>query len=619
VKIRKQSLPILIILIQFLTAETYSQDFSGSFVFEGRMRTYDVYLPDNYKPNMPLVLNLHGSGVGKGKQASYTSMHEYADEYGFIIVYPEGSMGSEINWNNGVIDPEYITDSTANDIGFISALIDTIDSKYDIDLNRIYSCGWSMGGIMTHRLAIELGHRFAAVASVAGKLNTVIGNIGKPIRAFPLIYINGTADFMQYYYFRGRGNSWSVQETLNFWIENNDCLTEPDTISLPDLNPSDGCTVEKISYTNCADNGKLIHFKILNGGHGWPGGDSLMYPYSSPHNMDINANEEILGFFNEYNNPLVNIAYAKSIDVFPKTVSAQGDTIIVKSSLNNTDNHLVKMHAFIQDISSTFKDTLQLYDDGLHGDGAASDYIYGVKKWFSVLDKEIYEVRLRLIDQDAEKTTYLNHPTYFTTNGPVTLDRHEITDIQPNYTYLKITLRNDGQDNAVNNVSATLSTNDSIVTYIRANSQNFGNINPGNIIESKTYYVLTSTVWDSIKFDIYILSEGHLLWHEDFTIYNKPDRIEDLQEIPMRFKLDQNYPNPFNPSTKIGFTLPKSANVKIEVYNIQGQKIKILIDGKMPPGNHRVEFNSQNLSSGVYYYSIEADGFQDVKKMILLR
>jgi hypothetical protein len=151
------------------------------------------------------------------------------------------------------------------------------------------------------------------------------------------------------------------------------------------------------------------------------------------------------------------------------------------------------------------------------------------------------------------------------------------------------------------------------------NSQNFGNINPGNIIESKTYYVLTSTVWDSIKFDIYILSEGHLLWHEDFTIYNKPDRIEDLQEIPMRFKLDQNYPNPFNPSTKIGFTLPKSANVKIEVYNIQGQKIKILIDGKMPPGNHRVEFNSQNLSSGVYYYSIEADGFQDVKKMILLR
>jgi photosystem II stability/assembly factor-like uncharacterized protein len=85
------------------------------------------------------------------------------------------------------------------------------------------------------------------------------------------------------------------------------------------------------------------------------------------------------------------------------------------------------------------------------------------------------------------------------------------------------------------------------------------------------------------------------------------------------FHLSQNYPNPFNPSTTINFDLPKTSDVRIEVYNITGQKVVTLLNKKMPAGNHQVEFNAQNLSSGVYFYRIEAGEFQDVKKMILLR
>jgi hypothetical protein len=89
--------------------------------------------------------------------------------------------------------------------------------------------------------------------------------------------------------------------------------------------------------------------------------------------------------------------------------------------------------------------------------------------------------------------------------------------------------------------------------------------------------------------------------------------------IPAQFSLKQNYPNPFNPSTTIEYDLPKPANVRIEVYNIAGQKIQILLNKKISAGSHHVEFNTQNLSSGIYYYRIEAGEFQDVKKMILLK
>jgi hypothetical protein len=103
--------------------------------------------------------------------------------------------------------------------------------------------------------------------------------------------------------------------------------------------------------------------------------------------------------------------------------------------------------------------------------------------------------------------------------------------------------------------------------------------------------------------------------------FDNPSGINSQSEgkIPDEYFLHQNYPNPFNPYTKIKFALPKPETVKIEVYNLVGQKIETLLKKSMPAGNHKVEFNAQNLSSGIYFYKIEAGEFQDVKKMILLR
>ena len=91
------------------------------------------------------------------------------------------------------------------------------------------------------------------------------------------------------------------------------------------------------------------------------------------------------------------------------------------------------------------------------------------------------------------------------------------------------------------------------------------------------------------------------------------------EEFPLAFVLMQNYPNPFNPSTKIKFSLPKPETVKIEVYDIIGQKIQTLLNKTMPAGYHEVQFNGQNLSSGIYLYRIKAGEWSEVRKMILLR
>ena len=102
--------------------------------------------------------------------------------------------------------------------------------------------------------------------------------------------------------------------------------------------------------------------------------------------------------------------------------------------------------------------------------------------------------------------------------------------------------------------------------------------------------------------------------------FTSPNSINEyFNDYPNNFKLYQNYPNPFNPNTVISWQLPVSSNVELSIYNLLGQKVTTLVSEWLPVGYHEVEFNGQNLSSGIYLYKIEAGNFQDVKKMILLK
>ena len=94
--------------------------------------------------------------------------------------------------------------------------------------------------------------------------------------------------------------------------------------------------------------------------------------------------------------------------------------------------------------------------------------------------------------------------------------------------------------------------------------------------------------------------------------------IEKYQ-LPKKFELSQNYPNPFNPTAMIRFALPEKAKVKLEVYDMLGQKVIDLLNDELDAGNHEVELNAQNLSSGIYFYQITTGVYRAIKKMLVIK
>jgi hypothetical protein len=90
-------------------------------------------------------------------------------------------------------------------------------------------------------------------------------------------------------------------------------------------------------------------------------------------------------------------------------------------------------------------------------------------------------------------------------------------------------------------------------------------------------------------------------------------------ELVTNYNLAQNFPNPFNPVTKINYSIPKSSNVTLYIYDILGQKVASLVNEKQESGSYSVEFDASKLTSGVYYYKIEAGEYTSVKKMTLVK
>jgi predicted GH43/DUF377 family glycosyl hydrolase len=98
------------------------------------------------------------------------------------------------------------------------------------------------------------------------------------------------------------------------------------------------------------------------------------------------------------------------------------------------------------------------------------------------------------------------------------------------------------------------------------------------------------------------------------------DAIIDKNSTPEGYNLKQNYPNPFNPTTTISYMLPLLAEVKLEIYNILGQKVETLVNRKQPAGEYSLQWDANSFASGVYYYKIEVgDGFVQAKKLLLIK
>ncbi len=95
--------------------------------------------------------------------------------------------------------------------------------------------------------------------------------------------------------------------------------------------------------------------------------------------------------------------------------------------------------------------------------------------------------------------------------------------------------------------------------------------------------------------------------------------VREVEQIANSFKLEQNYPNPFNPTTLIKFNIPSDNKVVVKVFNLVGEEVSTLVNSELSSGSYEVKFNASNLSSGIYFYSIQAGNYSQTKKMMLLK
>ncbi|MFM2206536.1 MAG: hypothetical protein RL213_511 [Bacteroidota bacterium] len=276
-----------------VTAYVAKAQTTSSFVFEGITRSFIVYTPSSYVPgsSLPLVFVLHGFTQNAQTIMDVSAFNNVADTGNFIVVYPNG-VGNAWNTNSGMTGG-----STANDIGFISALTDTMFSRYNIDTTRVFSCGFSAGGYMSHRLACESSRCYAAIASVAGTMSSGAYSACNPIRPVPVLQIHGTADGVVSY--NGGTGGVSVNDVMTKWVGVDACPTAPAVTSLPNTNILDNSTVESNSYYPCTSNYEVKLLKVIGGGHQWPGTNALLGGLGTI-NRDIHASGEIWKFFRGY-------------------------------------------------------------------------------------------------------------------------------------------------------------------------------------------------------------------------------------------------------------------------------------------------------------------------------
>ena len=296
----KKLLTLLICLPIFSLGQ---QTINASITHGGLQRDYTLYIPASYSAGteVPLVFNFHGYTSNAFQQMWYGDFRTISDTEGFIIVHPEGTLDNSgiSHWNVG------LGGSTVDDIGFTSALIDSISAEYSVNLSRVYSTGMSNGGFMSYQLACELSDKITAIASVTGSMITGWFNNCNPNHPMPVMQIHGTLDPTVSY--NASSFTESIPDIMNYWANFNNCNSTSIITNVPDINTTDGCTAEHQIWENGTNGASVEHYKIIDGEHSWPG---AIFPNGTT-NQDINAAEKIWEFFDKYDiNGLISTSTA---------------------------------------------------------------------------------------------------------------------------------------------------------------------------------------------------------------------------------------------------------------------------------------------------------------------
>lgn len=283
----------------------------------GQNRDYELYIPTFTDTNPhPLVLSLHGGGGAAMEQAAKTRFNNLAQEKKFYVAYPEGS--GAIQTFNGGSCCGYAQSHGVDDSLYIRAILDDLQSHYNVNASKIYSTGFSNGGIMSHRLACEVADRISGIAAVSGASGQYDRVLNKyydciPSRPIPILHIHAKND-RNYPYDGGTGagasstDYYSVSATVSDWLTRNNVTNQATTEVLSSFtkcyhystvaNSSKASAPVVLCVENPPDVYDPIDQIVYGGGHSWPGGVRSYGIKSDIPPQDFDATSYIWNFLN---------------------------------------------------------------------------------------------------------------------------------------------------------------------------------------------------------------------------------------------------------------------------------------------------------------------------------
>jgi len=353
---KKHRILVLVSVIILFVLEAQAQ--YTLFEHEGIARQFIYYEPEELNEQLPLVFVMHGFTGDANDIKNYSKMNDFADQYGFAVCYPRGTVDSGGNrfWNVGYA---FHQNETVNDVGFLTELAIYLQDTHELNPDYTFATGMSNGGEMCYMLACQAYDTFKAVAPVAGMILQVILDECDESPAIPIFEIHGSQDNVTPLSGDPDNNDgWgaypSIQSTINYFAEKNECTTVVNGL-VPNIDTSDNSFIESEKHLNGINENEVWYYKVVGGGHDWPGAWG---------NMDIEAGEEAWLFFQNYIDANLLNTYLstieKSIHIFPNPsnylikIEILESIEILETNLYNTlgVNQKIKLSDENMDLSS---------------------------------------------------------------------------------------------------------------------------------------------------------------------------------------------------------------------------------------------------------------------------
>ena len=302
----------------------YAQELFN-YNYDGQNRSYYLFVPDSIQTGAPLVFVLHGYTGSAAGIMNYSGMNNIAENEKFVVCYPQGTLDGSGNafWNVGY---DFHSDQTVDDVGFIIELAQFLQTENNLSRNNTFSTGMSNGGELSYLLACQASDIFCSVAPVSGTMMSWFFDTCEPLEPISVFEIHGTDDNVSSYSgdydnSEGWGVYMDIDTIIELWSGLNECnLLVIDT--LENINTSDGSYIITEKYQNCIYDNQVWLYKVVNGGHDWPGAYG---------NMDINASAEVWQFFSQN----MNIENIGDVN-FDQVINIQDLLKISDQSLNNS-------------------------------------------------------------------------------------------------------------------------------------------------------------------------------------------------------------------------------------------------------------------------------------------